>query len=370
MANNNEVSASWLQRGRNVLLVIVSGLAGGLVGVFMALSMFFVSSKKYFLDSADKHGISERTSSRLGGPIILCGAIVFGFSQVFLQENSCFFDHSCAEDFGPSYLLVALLIGAVGLWEDYTERLSPRSRLIMLFLIVSFYFLMISGELPRDVFPSPELHWLNHPVAIGVGMTICVVGFINAGNAADGANGLVSTIAVVVFLYGFLETGSGFLLSLLVSTVVFSLFNMVTGSMFLGDSGAYFLSALMALTCVELYVQGNVSVWFYACLLSYPCVELIRVMYVRWNLGGSLLAADNNHLHNMLFEKLKRSGVAPLLANTCTGLSLATFSTMIPLAGYLLELLPLNSLVWLLVFGSYFVAHLVLARRLDSTGKS
>ena len=141
---------------------------------------------------------------------------------------------------------------------------------------------------------------------------------------ADGANGLLSTIAIAVLLVGYLETGSGVVIALMVSTIVFSLFNVVTGSMFLGDSGAYFLSAIMALICVDLYIQGNSSVWFYACLLSYPCVELIRVLYVRWKLGGSLLAADNNHLHNMLFEKLKSSGFSPLLGNTCTGLSLAT----------------------------------------------
>ena len=159
-------------------------------------------------------------------------------------------------------------------------------------------------------------------------------------------------------------------IAVMVSTIVFSLFNVVTGSMFLGDSGAYFLSALMALTCVDLYMQGNSSVWFYACLLSYPCVELIRILYVRWKLGASLLAADNNHLHNMLFEKLKRSGFPPLLGNTCTGLSLATFSTLIPMTGYLLDLLPLSSLGWLWVFCSYCVAHLLLAQYLGSTRKS
>jgi UDP-GlcNAc:undecaprenyl-phosphate GlcNAc-1-phosphate transferase len=205
---------------------------------------------------------------------------------------------------------------------------------------------------------------------VGVGMTICVVGFINAGNMADGANGLLSTIAIAVFLVGFLETGSGFLMALMVSTIVFSLFNVSTGSMFLGDSGAYFLSALMALTCIGLYMQGNSSVWFYACLLSYPCVELIRVLYVRWKLGGSLLAADNNHLHNMLFEKLKSAGFLPLLGNTCTGLSLATFSTIVPMTGYLLELTPLDSPVWLWAFCSYSVAHVFLAQYLGWTKKA
>ena len=360
----------WSQRGWNALLVIVSGFVGGVVGVAMALSMFVVSSKNFFLDSADKHGISERTSSRSGGPVVFLGAIVFGCVQFVAQESSVVYIQSNISENLPGYLVVAILCGAVGLWEDYAQRLSPRFRLQILFLIVSLYFLLISSGLPTDIFPAPTLQWLNHPLVVGVGMTICVVGFINAGNMADGANGLLSTIAIAVLLVGFLETGSGVLIALMVSTIVFSLFNVLTGSMFLGDSGAYFLSALMALICVDLYIQGNSSVWFYACLLSYPCVELIRILFVRWKLGGSLLAADNNHLHNMLFEKLKSFGLSALLANSCTGLSLATFSTLIPMTGYLLDLLPLSSLGWLWVFCSYCVAHVLLAQYLDSSGKS
>ena len=370
MSKNGEGYVPWSQRGRNVLLVIVSGLVGGLVGIAMALSMFFVSSKNLFLDSADKHGISERTSSRLGGPVILLGAILFGCVQFMAQGNSCLSNEYCFLEYVPRYLGAALLCGVVGLLEDYSQRLSPQFRLLILFLIVSLYFLLISSVLPIDLFPTPMLQWLNHPLFVGAGMTICVVGFINAGNMADGANGLLSIIAIAVLLVGYLETGSAVLLALLVSITVFSLFNVVTGSMFLGDSGAYFLSALMALVCVELYLQGSSSVWFYACLLSYPCVELIRVMYVRWKLGGSLLTADDNHLHNMLFEKLKSFGVSPLLGNTCTGVSLAIFSLLIPLTGYLLDLLPLNSLSWLWVFCSYCFAHLLLVQYLGSTGKS
>ncbi|MDB0049835.1 hypothetical protein N9F31_00100 [Pseudomonadales bacterium] len=340
------------------------------MGVVMALSMFFIRSKNFFLDAADKHGISERTSSRLGGPVVFLGAIVFGCVQFVAQESSVFPIQSYISENVPGYLVVALLCGAVGLWEDYAQRLSPRFRLQILFLIVSLYFLLISSGLPIDIFPTPTLQWLNHPFVVGAGMTICVVGFINAGNIADGANGLLSTIAIAVLLVGYLETGSGVLIALMVSTIVFSLFNVVTGSMFLGDSGAYFLSALMALLCADLYMQGSSSVWFYGCLLGYPCVELIRILYVRLKLGGSLLAADNNHLHNMLFEKLKSLGFSPLLGNTCTGLSLATFSIFIPLTAYLLDLLPLSSQVWLWIFCSYCVAHVLLAQYLGSPGKS
>jgi len=199
MSKKDESYTPWSLRGGNVLLVIVSGLVGGVVGVAMALSMFFISSKNFFLDAADKHGISERMSSRLGGPVVFLGAIVFSCVQFVVQESSVSSIQSYIFENVSGFLVVALLCGAVGLWEDYAQRLSPRFRLQMLFLIVSLYFLLISSGLPIDIFPTPMLQWLNHPLAVGVGMTICVVGFINAGNMADGANGLLSTIAITVF---------------------------------------------------------------------------------------------------------------------------------------------------------------------------
>ena len=90
MSKKAENYIPWSQRGWNAVLVIVSGLVGGFVGVAMALSMFAVSSKKFFLDAADKHGISERTSSRLGGPVIFLGAILLGCVQFLAQDSSVF----------------------------------------------------------------------------------------------------------------------------------------------------------------------------------------------------------------------------------------------------------------------------------------
>jgi UDP-N-acetylmuramyl pentapeptide phosphotransferase/UDP-N-acetylglucosamine-1-phosphate transferase len=196
-------------------------------------------------------------------------------------------------------------------------------------------------------------------------MTICVVGFINAGNIADGANGLLSTIAVVVFLVGYLETGAVLFNALLLSTFIFSLYNMLTGSLFLGDSGAYFLSALMAMTCVDLYIQGGSSVWFYACFLGYPCVELLRIMYLRWSVGQSLFSADNNHFHNLLFEKLKSFGLSSQVGNTCTGFSIAAVSVAVPLLVYLINAIPLDSPGWMLIFVLYCLVHLSVGRYLS-----
>jgi len=367
MVKRVEKSGNWQLLVRLSVFATVCALVGGLVGVFMALGMVYVSYKKIFRDRADKHGISEKTASRLGGPLIVVGALGFCFAILAVKAGS--FDWSGFSYHSHGYVLASFLVGCVGFCEDFSERLSPWLRLQLLFFIVGTYVLTTSVELPKDVFSSSFPQFLNHPLVVGSGITVCVVGFINAGNLADGANGLLSGIALSVFLIGYLESGELVLLSLLASTLVFSLFNLSTGALFLGDSGAYFLSALMALVCVDLYAQGTSTVWFYACLLSYPCVELLRVMYVRSSLGSSLLVADNNHLHNMVFEKLKKIGLPPLHANTSTGLFLAAVSSCFPLIMYFSKATPLDSYLWACFFCGYGVLHLLLANVLDQNSK-
>jgi UDP-N-acetylmuramyl pentapeptide phosphotransferase/UDP-N-acetylglucosamine-1-phosphate transferase len=342
------------------LLLAMSAVVGGVVGVVMALVMMYASKKAWLVDSSEKHGISESNSSRFGGLFVFIGAIAFSVSHRMFSESS--FENSNLDfsQYLRGYEWVAILAAALGFWEDYTKRLSAKFRLQFLFLLIAAYFVSDASALPINVVPSNFPVIFNHPALIGLGVTIFVVGFINAGNIADGANGLLSCIAMAVFLIAFLETGALIYFALLVSISVFVIFNMSTGLMFLGDFGSYGLSALMALVCVDLYSQGHANFWFYACLLGYPSVELVRVMLMRWRDGVSPMFADNNHLHNHVFIKFKMLGLPPLVANSFTGLSLSLLSTSLPLTSYLFGLMPINSASWGYIFIVYCLIHVSL----------
>ena len=103
----------------------------------------------------------------------------------------------------------------------------------------------------------------------------------HVGNMADGANGLLCIIGVsflsVFMSYDSTSFASMFILALL----IFLIFNVATGRIFLGDFGAYGLSALIAFSSLELYSKGNVSLWLLGSLLAYPCIEMVRVIAVR-----------------------------------------------------------------------------------------
>lgn len=347
------------------LLLLLGGLFGGLVGVMMIVAMTYISYKRWFEDRADKHGISERNSSRFGGVLVFFGAIAFVlFCWQFLNKELALADSFRPSQYFRGYEWVALAAGLVGLWEDFFERLSAMSRLLFLFVLVGLFFWTNPHLLPTNVFPEPMPQILNLQTILWLGVTICVVGFINAGNIADGANGLLSNIAMVVFLVAYMQTGAVFYFALIASIFVFTAFNMTTGLMFLGDFGSYSISALMALVCVDLYSQGGSSVWFYGCLLSYPCVELVRVMFLRWRSGSSPMKADNNHLHNRVFTKFKAMGFSSLVANSYTGLALSLLSALVPLVIYLTGYLALDSSAWAGVFLIYCLVHVLLSTKM------
>ena len=95
----------------------------------------------------------------------------------------------------PSYIWGALLIGVVGLWDDFVTRFSPIARLSLVLTISS----VTLASAPEFAAPSRiQLVTVRfkQPVWLILGGTLIVTGFVNAGNIADGANGLLGSIAL------------------------------------------------------------------------------------------------------------------------------------------------------------------------------
>ena len=123
--------------------------------------------------------------------------------------------------------------------------------------------------------------------------------------------------------------GDGWLFYILVALLCFWLINVLTGRILLGDLGAYAIGALIVFEAFNLFDEHGVSLFFLASLLSYPCVELLRIMMVRFLRGQSPLSADNAHLHNLLNAKLKGFLRGNTLPNSLTGM-LIVITTSLP----------------------------------------
>ena len=278
-------STSWGQLG---LIAIISGVVGGAVGLAMVALMLWLCQRSWVVDEASSHGISEEQSSRLGGVAVFLGAIAF-----LVVTDLAAGDHKMvlspvisSGDKFPEYMSYVFLIALVGLWDDFVTRFQPKFRLALVFAIAFFAFWSDSAPMTASAY-----HWLpfdlNNSVALMMAGTLVLTGFVNAGNMADGANGLLCIIGVsflsVFMSYDSTSFASMFILALL----IFLIFNVATGRIFLGDFGAYGLSALIAFSSLELYSKGNVSLWLLGSLLAYPCIEMLRVIIVRSLQGSS-----------------------------------------------------------------------------------
>jgi UDP-N-acetylmuramyl pentapeptide phosphotransferase/UDP-N-acetylglucosamine-1-phosphate transferase len=178
-----------------------------------------------------------------------------------------------------------------------------------------------------------------------------VSGFVNAGNIADGANGLLSLSYLAFFCCLNIIEPSVLNSSVIISLLIFVIYNISTGRVFLGDFGAYFLSALVAFLCLDAYQSNEISIFFFAAVLVYPCFEITRSLVFRILSRVSIMSPDNNHLHNKLNNYFLNNGLNLLQSNSMTGIFLACISSALPVYLFINGINYSDNLwFWLFVF--------------------
>jgi len=333
----NSISAGTLDQFRSqgpaglsgaqvALLALILGGLLGIAGLTSLSLMVWFSHQRFGVDRGAKHGISVKDTSRMGGVAILLFLILVWLATIMWPALSGESKYSLT--WGPSFLLVAGSLACIGFLDDLGVRLTPVVRLLASTLILTVSFILVPDWMPNQLlgfFGDTSLGFEVGLVAVSV--FVCV-GFINAGNMSDGANGLFSGICLAFFVCVWFLTADNFYFSMSLGLLSFFLINVLTGRIIMGDFGAYGLSALIALVGFDLFDQGLVGLGFLATLLSYPCVEIVRIFVVRIRKGESPFRADNQHTHNLLNEYFSNLVKSKTLANSLTGVSIALFSGM------------------------------------------
>jgi UDP-GlcNAc:undecaprenyl-phosphate GlcNAc-1-phosphate transferase len=331
------------------VMLLIATAAFGLSGLVIILMMQWMTLQSYAAESTDKHGISEVKASRLGGVAVAIAVLV---SMAFLL----FSGHRGIISNTPLGLYWPLWLGAfgcffLGLLEDLRNgSLSPRARLISKALLLLVVFLL-SPSLVPDTVGIPGVDWLIGFSWLALIITLFFsVGFINAVNTVDGANGLLAGIfAITCFIFA-TEIPVIALQSALYGASLFLIFNVISGRLFLGDAGSYGIGAAMLLSGLAALDRDLVSLSFLAALYFYPCVDFVVSIGRRIRSGKSITAPDNDHLHNRVHTFYKRRLRSKNMANSATGLSIAGMSSGLVLCVYVLDTIPLDSNQWIFVF--------------------
>lgn len=336
---NNDYTVS------SIVIIIISALLMGANGIIAFILLFLISEQQFGRDSNNKHGLAEG-KSRLGGITIALSIIIGCCSHLFFQKGLGY--QALIMELTP-IIFLSLLIGLIGLIEDFNQNLSSTKRLYLMLFIVLIGLYMMPELIPINLPLFELVNLADSFVIIYLFTVLMVCGFINAGNMADGANGLLATIFFGFFVIAYSLDNSIFNFSVIISLIAFIVFNVVTGKIFLGDFGAYTFSALVAFKSLEFYANNDLSVFFLGSILVYPCFEIIRSMIVRSLRKSSLMNPDNNHLHNLINTFFLSSGLSKHAANSLTGLGLAVITISPPLSLYFSGF-SMESVYWRIVF--------------------
>lgn len=320
-----------------VLVFLVGGAAGVVAMLLCHYLMTFGGE-----DSADKHGISKVSASRVGG------VAVVGYMLIHLgyQYFAGLYTPSFAEN---SVFLTAVAFFALGFFEDLRGNLSAKLRFGLMVLIAAGTLLLS----PHLILGPVGIFFVDAAVSTQITAllftALCVAYIPNAFNTADGANGLVSGVSLATLtglsavappeLLPFITSGA-------VGCLIFMIFNVISGRFFLGDGGAYFLGAFCGLSVVLIANQTDVSVWWLLSMIFYPVADLMWSMGRRVMDRKSPFEPDNQHFHNVLFAWLDTHKRTSVVANTTCGVGIAVVFAGLPLVIFSTGLIAVDSLNW------------------------
>ncbi|MFQ3594712.1 MAG: MraY family glycosyltransferase [Sphingomonadaceae bacterium] len=177
---------------------------------------------------------------------------------------------------------------------------------------------------------------------------LCLIGFLNAVNMADGKNGLVIGQAIIwslVLMVRLPPDQIPLLGALLGALLVLFGFNM-RGLLFMGDSGSYALSAIFGLLAIYAWNTGfaDMRAEDLALIFALPVFDTIRLILHRILSGKSPFTPGRDHLHHYLFARWGWPRPLPWVL------------LLVALPNLLAILLPGTGLVWLaLTLLGYFL---------------
>ena len=264
-------------------------MAGGaaflVAGTLVPLLVSFAVGRN-LLDVPNLRSSHEVPTPRLGGVAIMLGAWV---GVVIWRPEGMW-----------PLLVCATLIGAVGLVDDLSSLhfgAKAAAQALVAAALLFFYPPQIVSDAPGA----------GSIAAFAVGV-FWIVALSNAFNFMDGIDGFVGGVALVnmLFLTALAGEAGTFLPALAGATAGFLIWNINPASIFLGDSGAYFLG--FGLAAVALYApvprEGWTPLGFVACALVFipllfdTAYTLLRRL--RAGAGKSIFSAHREHIYQRI----------------------------------------------------------------------
>ena len=287
-----------------------------LISIIFSLNLlvflnFRIIEKKFsFFDKPDKNLKKHVHSvSLLGGTIILINLYLIIFLIGLFNLDYLIFDNNFI------YILITLstLFFLIGIIDDL-KNLKHNLKLLLLILSIIFViyiFPEVKLELIKISFLEKNYFF---PFSFFF-ITLSFALLANAMNMFDGINLQLilytSFIFVLFILKGFIPI---FFLLLLICLFFLTILN-YKNKVFLGDGGAYLISAILG--CTFVYQYKNFDNFFYGdevfIILIIPAIDMLRLFIIRLINKKHPFQGDLNHLHHIVFKLTKNNNLTIMI---------------------------------------------------------
>ena len=260
-----------------------------------------------FVDSPDAHRKMHGVPVALGGgvAVLMASLVGVGVAAFLPQFDSAAFSEDAWQFCGLA--IAAVLLCLVGLVDD---RRGIRGRQKLLAQIAAVLVLMAFGIMIHrlTIFGwTFELGMLSAAVTL-----IWILCAINAMNLVDGADGMASTIGVVVcgtisvmaYLNGY-PVDAAVAAALAGALLGFLIFNFPPASIFLGDAGSMFIGLVIGVLAIRSSLKGPATVALAApvAVMAVPIFDSLVAIVRRRLTGRSIYSTDRGHLHHVLLGR-------------------------------------------------------------------
>jgi len=294
--------------------------------IILSLINFFFLKNKILIDKSTNYLNSHKKFVNIkNNNVPLSGGFFF---LVSLSVLIFFID--------PLLIFLFFLIYLVGLLSDTHFINSAKIRII--FQIFTTLCLVLYGRININDIRIPSLNnFLDYQLISIVFTIFCILILINGSNFIDGVNtllcGYIISVLLIVIYVSYKNTliFNSFLLQyFLLILLVFFIFNFLNKS-FLGDSGAYFISAFLGYNLLLFFSENNqISPYFIVVLLWYPAFENLFSIIKRLFFKRKSYLPDNTHLHHEIFSFFyKRTNFQKSKLSTITGMLINSYNFFI-----------------------------------------
>jgi len=296
-----------------VLSVLIGGVAG-LLSVIIA---------QVLMNFSNKYGRGD--STKFGGLVI----VSFFYLAIIMFEGV---SGALVSSFEVKvFLIYAFLVFVLGVVNEVFVNFTV-SKLMLTYCVLSIVFLQFVPELSGALTAQNFINFEQSLVYTYLCIAFLLVSAIFSFYVSNGSSSLVPSLSVLIII-GISSYDLGvlgvFLSLAAVGSVIFLLFNVSIGQIYIGAGGSCFLGFLLGLAFIVLLEKPEVDVGYLLCIYFYPLVVFLGFVgrvCARW----VRLDCGFVYFHDLVFSEFLRMPVTKKNAGAITGVLVSTVFAGIP----------------------------------------